>query len=167
MALQRLSRKFGVRSGPIFFTVLALLALGLGAPLRAATTERVVNDLHTGLAISGFDPVAYFTEAKAVAGKPDYEMSFEDVVWRFRNDGNRAAFKDNPGVYQPRYGGHDPVAVARGVALDGNPLLWAISGDRLYLFYNEKARLTFIADPESAIAAADGRWQEVLQALTN
>ncbi len=169
MALQRRSRKFRADPGPNFLAVLALLVLGLGGPLGAATTERVVNDIHTGLAISGFDPVAYFTEAKPIAGKPDYEISFEDVVWRFRSEGNRAAFKENPAVYQPRYGGHDPVAVAvaRGVALDGNPLLWAISGDRLYLFYNENARLAFIANPESTIAAADGRWQEVLQELTN
>jgi hypothetical protein len=146
--------------------ILAVLAAGFVGPLVAATSERVVNDPHTGLAISGFDPVAYFTDAKAVAGRPEYEMTFEDVVWRFRSEGNRAAFAASPATYQPRYGGHDPVGIGRGVVVDGNPLLWAINGDRLYLFYSEKARLAFAADPETVVVTADGRWQEVLETLT-
>jgi hypothetical protein len=166
MALQRRLRKFWAVPGPGFLAVLALLAMGFGGPSGAGTSERVVNDPHTGLAISGFDPVSYFTDAKPVIGKPEYEMTFDDVVWRFRSDGNRAAFAENPAVYQPRYGGHDPVAVGRGVAVDGNPLLWAVNGDRLYLFYSEKARMTFTADPELAVTTADGRWQEVLETLT-
>ena len=76
---------------------------------------------------------------------------------------NRAAFEGHPEIYQPRYGGYDPVGIARGVALAGSPLVWSIVGDRLYLFYSEAARATFIADPQAAIAAADGRWQGVRQ----
>ena len=71
MALQRRSRKFRARSGPGLLAVLAILAVlapGFERPLGAATSERVVNDPHTGLAISGFDPVAYFTDAKPIAG---------------------------------------------------------------------------------------------------
>ena len=168
MALQRRSRKFRARSGPGLLAVLAILAVlapGFERPLGAATSERVVNDPHTGLAISGFDPVAYFTDAKPIAGKPEYEMLLEDVVWRFRNEGNRSAFAANPATYLPRYGGHDPVGIGRGVAVDGNPLLWAINGDRLYLFYSDRDRLAFTADPEYVVVAADGRWQEVLETL--
>ena len=79
----------------------------------------------------------------------------------------RAAFSESPEIYEPRYGGYDPIAVARGVAVPGNPMLWMVVAERLYLFYNEAALAEFAANPDSAISAADGRWQEVLQDLTN
>ena len=91
-----------------------LVALTLTCPAADhAVTERIVVDRHTGLAIGGFDPVAYFVEAEAVLGKGDFEYALADTVWRFRNEGNRAAFVDNPEIYMPRFGGYDPVAVAR------------------------------------------------------
>jgi len=77
--------------------VAALVTLTLTPPPGAATTERVVVDRHTGLAIGGFDPVAYFVEADAVRGKGDFEHTFTGVVWRFRNEGNRAAFAARSG----------------------------------------------------------------------
>jgi hypothetical protein len=167
MALQRRPRKFRIGFNPGFLAVLALLCTFAPAPLGAAVTERVVNDKNTGLAIYGYDPVAYFTDSRPVAGKSDYELSLGDVVWRFRSSGNRAAFSEHPEIYQPRYGGYDPVSIARGVAVPGNPLLWLVVGERLYLFYTEAARNEFAASPDSAISAADGRWQEVRQELSN
>ena len=149
------------KAWPLFLVVLGVIALtGWGArlPLAAATTERVVNDRHTGLAIEGVDPVSYFTNSKPLLGQPEIEYRHEGVVWRFRNEGNRAAFVQDPQVYMPRYGGYDPVAVTRGVAVAGNPLVWAISRDRLYLFYSGVARAQFIANTDNAVAAADARW---------
>jgi len=165
MALPRRSRKFSAAFGALFLALLAALAgFGALAPARAVT-ERVVNGFYTGLAISGYDPVAYFVEAAPVEGSALYELTFEKVVWRFRNDGNRAAFESHPEIYQPRYGGYDPIGVGRGIALAGNPLVWAIVGDRLYLFYSEAARATFLVDPQAAIAAADSRWPQVQRDL--
>ena len=80
-------------------------------PLRAAPV--VVNPA-TGLAISGVDPVGYFTDGKPVFGRPDVELTYDGTVWRFENEGNRAAFKADPDVYMPRFGGYDPVAIAQG-----------------------------------------------------
>src|ERR1700748_861009 len=92
MALQRRSRKFRSGLNPRFFAVFALFLAFAPTPPGAAVTERVVNDINTGLAIYGYDPVAYFTDSKPIAGKADYEYRFSGVVWRFRSDGNRAAF---------------------------------------------------------------------------
>ena len=124
----------------------------------AATTQRVVADRFTGLAIAGFDPVAYFTDARPMAGDPDYELSEEGVVWRFRNERNRASFAANPEIYGPQFGGYDPVDVARGVAYPGNPKLWLVSGQRLYLFGREESRDAFAAAPAAIVAEARKRW---------
>ena len=131
--------------------VLAALALGAGILLPlvalAAPTGVTVVNAHTGLAISGFDPVAYFTDGKPKFGRPDVELSLGGAVWRFRNEGNRAAFADHPEVYSPRFGGYDPVAVARGASVPGHPLFWVVLSERLYFFYDAKARAAFVAEP--------------------
>jgi YHS domain-containing protein len=144
---------------------LLVVATPFPPPLGAATTERVVSDPHTGLAINGVDPVAYFTDGAALFGRAEYEYRYAGVIWRFCNEGNQAAFIANPQVYMPRFGGYDPVAIGRSLAVPGNPLLWAMVGERLYLFYNEAARTRFIATPDEAIPAADSKWPAVVSGL--
>ena len=145
----------------------AVLALCLApAPTGAATTERIVADRYSGLAISGFDPVAYFTDSAAKVGRTDLELRFEGVTWRFCNEGNRAAFAANPEIYMPRFGGYDPVAIARGASTPGHPELWLIADDRLFLFYSEAARKAFAEDPDRTRHLAERRWPELLRALT-
>lgn len=141
-----------------------LLLTGL-APVptsRAATTERIVVDPNRGLALNGFDPVAYFTDGKPLVGREDIELRFAGATWRFRNEGNRAAFLQNPEVYLPVFGGYDPVAVTRGVATPGHPQIWLITGERLYLFYNAEARNAFAAAPVAVMAEANNKWRDVL-----
>jgi hypothetical protein len=130
-----------------------------------SVTERVVTDGHSGLAIYGFDPVSYFTDGVPSLGSADFEYRAEDVIWRFRNKGNLAAFAADTYVYRPRFGGYDPVAVGRGVGTAGHPEIWAIAQNRLYLFYNEDSKAKFLADPGAAVALADQKWAEVLRTL--
>ena len=106
----------------------------------AATTERLVVDWHTGLAIGGYDPVAFFTDGRPVAGSANFELRYAGAIWRFRNVGNREAFAAQPDIYMPKFGGYDPIGVTRGVAVAGNPNVWLVTGERLYLFY-DRARL--------------------------
>lgn len=136
----------------------ALLIAAAGGPSQAATTERVVIDRHSGLAIHGFDPVAYFVEKAPHEGSGDYEIAWQGATWRFQSEGNRAAFMAHPEVYGPRFGGHDPVAVARGAAVAGDPGLWLVHGERLYMFHSQASLDAFARAPEPAIAAADAAW---------
>jgi hypothetical protein len=148
------------------FGVLALGMSGNLSVLRAATTERVVVDWHTGLAIAGYDPVAYFTDGRAMVGRGEFEFRHAGAVWRFRNAGNRDAFAARPDVYTPQFGGYDPVSAARGVAVAGNPLVWSVLGERLYLFYNEAARGSFGGHAGRVLAAAERKWPGILASLT-
>src|SRR4051812_24278082 len=136
MSVQRRRRK---RGGGVFLAKagfgLLLLACLPCLPGQTATTETVVVDPNRGLALSGFDPVAYFTDRKPLLGREDIEMKHAGAFWRFRNEGNRAAFSANPEVYVPAFGGYDPIAVTRGVATAGHPQIWLIAGEHLYFFY--------------------------------
>jgi hypothetical protein len=134
--------------------------------IRAATTEQIVADRHSGLAINGFDPVAYFLDGTATLGKDAFEHPFAGVVWRFHNEGNRAVFIADPQTYIPRFGGYDPVAVARGVAVPGDPRLWLTSNERLYLFYSPEAQNSFAGDPRRVLTTADRKWPAVQLTLS-
>src|SRR6202167_4395675 len=141
--------------------------LAAGPPTsRATANERIVIDWHTGLAIGGYDPVAFFTDGKPVAGSADLELRYGCTIWRFANVGNRAGFAASPDVYMPQYGGYDPLGVARGVAVAGNPDVWLIAGERLFLFYDDTRRGAFAADPERVTGSADRKWPDVRQTLT-
>lgn len=153
--------------------VAALVALGMAVAagmsqagsVGAAATERIVVDWHTGLAIYGFDPVGYFTDARARVGRPEFEYGLGGATWRFRNEGNRAAFTADPEVYMPKFGGYDPLGVARGVAAAGNPMFWLIAEQRLYLFHDATARDTCAADSIGCLKQAQARWLSVSEGL--
>ncbi len=123
-------------------------------------------DRNSGLAIHGFDPVAYFTNRAPLLGNGEFEHRHAGAVWRFRNSGNLAAFAADPDVYMPRFGGYDPVGVGRGVAVAGDPRIWMIVGERLYLFHSPENKAAFVANSELAAAAADEAWPTVQRTLT-
>jgi hypothetical protein len=150
------------RKRHLYYLTLWVLALAtaVSAP-HAATTQRLVIDRHTGLALYGIDPVAYFTDKKPVEGRQDFELRFSGAVWRFDNEGNRAAFAADPDIYMPRFGGYDPIGISHGLATPGFPALWVMHEQRLYLFYTAESRAAFLAKPTDLIAAAVARWPTV------
>jgi hypothetical protein len=168
MTAARQQRKPWLALGQALGLALGFAVFGsISAPpvLWAAASDRIVLDPQTGLAISGFDPVAYFTDAKPKIGRPELELRLDGTVWRFRNEGNRAAFADHPEVYTPRFGGYDPVAIARGNSVPGHPLFWAVTGERLYLFYSAAERTAFLAEPGRIIDAAERKWPKVVRTI--
>jgi hypothetical protein len=166
MTAQRQER-YGWRPAAAFFALWAAF-LSAACPefaARASTTERVVVNRFSGIAIEGFDPVAYFVQGRAVLGLEDFEAPEEGAVWRFHNEGNRASFVAHPEIYRPQFGGYDPIDVARGVTFAGNPRFWVISGERLYLFGLEANRDAFAADPARFLEQATARWPELEENL--
>ena len=157
------------RKPPLLFWLFLAIAVGGGifkpSGVRAANDNQLAVNVDTGLAISGFDPVAYFTEGNALFGRPEFELNLDGAVWRFSNEGNRSAFADHPEVYTPRFAGYDPVAIGHGRSVPGHPLFWVIVGQRLYFFYSEQARSAFLADPGRIIDTAERKWPDVAHAL--
>ena len=166
MTAQRQER-YGSRLGIALIASLAgfFAAPSLDFAAWAATTERVVVNRYSGLAIEGFDPVAYFTESIAAPGLPDFEARESGAVWRFRNQGNRASFVAHPEIYGPQFGGYDPVDLGRGVTYAGNPRFWVVAGQRLYLFGREENRDAFAAAPGRFLKDAAVRWPTLERGL--
>lgn len=151
------------------FALAALLAtFVLAANAAAKDLGRaglpVPVDWRTGLAIHGVDPVAYYSARAVVEGEGAYELRHAGAVWRFSNEGNRAAFAARPDIYMPAFGGNDPVALARGVIVPGNPRIWLLFRSRVYLFRSLEARAAFLADPQAVSARAQAAASRVAAA---
>ena len=165
MTVARRRRKRPLGSALCGVALALVVSLGVTPLVSASTTERIVIDPRTGLAIHGFDPVAYFTDSTPSTGQAELELPYGGAVWRFRNAGNRAAFAAHPDVYMPQFGGYDPVVLARGVTMPGHPGLWLIVGDRLYMFHTREARDAFSADPAVATDMAQANWRALRPTL--
>jgi YHS domain-containing protein len=151
-----------VMSCALPFTVATSRASTLppGLPELPRLGENMQRDNRSGLALSGFDPVAYFVNNAAVAGLPDYELISGGMVWRFASAANRDAFREAPEVYTPRFGGFDASGIAEGRVVDADPRRFAVIGSRLYFFRSDENRRRFLA--ETALRAkAQERWPVV------
>jgi hypothetical protein len=145
------------------FLALSALASIVAAPVAA--TERIVTDPRTGLAIEGLDPVSYFL-GEPREGAASVELTWRGAIFRFANPGNREAFRAHPDRYTPLFGGHDPVSAARGFVARGDPLIAAIHGDRLLLFFSVDNRERFLGDREGTLRLANRNWPRLELGLT-
>jgi YHS domain-containing protein len=142
------------------FWLLLGVVFAAASPIDAAGREppAYVVEALSGVALGGNDPVSYFVEPTPVAGKPDYEYDWGGVPWYFATAANRDVFARSPQVYAPQYTGHATTALAEGYLSDGNPSIYLVVADRLYLFYSPETREAFLKSPKALLAAADKFW---------
>lgn len=118
----------------------------------------------SGIAINGYDPVAYFTEGKPVEGSPDHTSDWEGATVQFSSAENKAMFDGDPEKYAPKYGGYCAYAVSKGYTASTDPAAWSIYEDRLYLNYSKSVRALWAARKRHHIEQADKNWPSVLSA---
>lgn len=147
--------------------LLAFAGSSVTGALATVTGELVVADPRAGVALFGFDPVAYFLNGEAEIGSEKIELTFAGFAWRFRSEANRAAFRAQPDVYVPRFGGYDLIALSRGAPVPGHPTIFAVHDGRLYLFQKPEHRVSFLAAPQAAIEAARSNWPHARRSLVH
>ncbi|MDR3497113.1 MAG: YHS domain-containing (seleno)protein [Ancalomicrobiaceae bacterium] len=122
-----------------------------------------LTDTYTGLALGGNDPVAYFTDGVPTEGSSEHELDWGGTTWHFVNEGNLAAFQQNPEVYAPRFGGRCAYAMSEGLSVEGQPWFFVIHRDRLYLFASAGNRIAFLTDPDGIATEAVRQWPDVVR----
>lgn len=115
-----------------------------------------------GVAIRGFDPVAYVTEKHPQLGSIEHFALWDDVLWLFSSAAHRDAFLADPVRYAPAYGGFCAYCVADGHKLHSNPAAWILHNNRLYLHKSPSLRDSWSKDPDTFIADADRRWPDII-----
>lgn len=114
-----------------------------------------------GIALRGYDPVAYFTQNEAVKGSESFSWDWQGVRWLFRNEANRAVFKTNPEKYAPQFGGFCAYGASEGHLSPTDPDAWTIVGDKLYLNFSPKVKSLWLPDTTSRIPKAVIYWKRL------
>ena len=123
-------------------------------------------NLKKGLAIQGYDPVAYFTENKAIEGKLANRFVYNGRAYHFATDANKKRFIKNPEKYEPAYGGYCAYAMAFGDKVKIDPETFKVIDDKLYLFYNFNWNNTlkkWNKDEKNLHSKADQEWKKIVK----
>jgi YHS domain-containing protein len=130
--------------------------LGFAAPGSAVAPIIPVNTAN-GLALKGYDPVAYFTTGPT-PGVERYSYLFKGATYRFASAENLERFKADPEKYLPQYGGYCAYAMSINRIADINPTDWAVVDNKLYLNNNVFVQALWSLDKRAKIASADRNW---------
>lgn len=147
-------------------TVLAAAAGGgwyATRPAAEAPAGPVLTD--GGLAVRGYDPVAYFTDGRPVEGRPEHTATHAGATYRFATAEHKAAFAADPAKFVPQYGGYCAWAVSQGYTAPIDPAAWRIVDGRLYLNYSQQVQADWQKDVPGHITRANGNWPGLEQKL--
>ena len=148
--------------------VIALLFLPLisafaAEPINTLEKKRFFGYAPNGIAIRGYDTVAYFTQSKPVKGSDSYTTQWMGATWKFSSQEHLDLFVAEPDKYAPQYGGYCAYGVAVGDLVKIEPEFWTIHNDKLYLNYNKKLNNTWLEDIDGYVSTADGEFDSLLK----
>jgi YHS domain-containing protein len=138
--------------------ILCLLAVAFAAQGAFAAD---VNVDANGVAIQGYDPVAYFTEEKAVRGSNEFRAEHGGAIYLFSSAENLAQFNADPEKFVPAYGGYCAFGLASGYKAKIEPDAFTIAEGKLYLNYNQAVRDQWRRDIPGYIEKADTNWMDL------
>jgi YHS domain-containing protein len=116
------------------------------------------------LALKGYDPVAYFTDSRAMAGNPEYEAIYDGARYRFASARNLQLFRADPDRYAPQYAGACTAGIAMGVKVESDPENWVIVDGKLFIFSSAATADAMRADTAGMIAKAQENWKRLANA---
>jgi YHS domain-containing protein len=140
--------------------VLIIFVGAVGASsVNAADAVAPINT-EQGVALKGYDPVAYFEQKQAVQGAPAFKATWNGVTYFFASAAHRDVFNAAPERYAPQYGGYCSYAMSKNLIADINPQAWAVVDGKLYLNNNKVAHALWSLDIHGNVEKADHNWPQ-------
>lgn len=133
------------------------------ADADAANQKLLINTDQNGLALQGYDPVAYFTDSKPVKGDPAFRSTSRGAVYQFASAQHKAMFDADPARYTPQYGGYCAYAASIDAISPTDPNFWEIVDGRLILQHNQKAWDAWHKDAPGNLVKADKNWPGLVE----
>ena len=130
-----------------------------GSTVEVSETTYALNLNESGHALRGFDAVEYRINGNAVEGKSEYQHDWSGAKWTFNSEDNRKLFIENPESYVPANGGFCTFGVVLSKKFDGDPSVWSVQNDKLYVFLNEEVKEKFFQDLDNNLAKVDDNWK--------
>jgi hypothetical protein len=140
-------------------------ALPAMSPSMAAAMRRLPRSLNHagGVALRGFDVVAWHAEGRPLRGMPGFRTEWGGIAWHFASAAHLARFEADPAAHAPRYGGFCAYGVAQGYKVDFDPEAWHIRDGRLYLNYDLGVQREWMRDIPGHIRRADANWPRLAE----
>jgi len=135
--------------------LILLLFIGMASVQGFAQNQYLKN----GVALQGYDPVAYFESKKAVQGNPQINTRYNKALYFFSSDKNRNLFLKAPDKYAPQYGGYCAYGVSENHMSPTDPQAFTVFDNKLYLNYNLEVRKMWLKDREARIQKANQNWK--------
>lgn len=140
-----------------FFAVVLLCAVS-----GFASGKQLLNLDSKGVAIQGYDPVAFFTQQKPVKGAPQFVSEFNGAKYWFGSAEDKATFDKEPSKYEPQFGGYCAYGVSRGSRAPVKIEAWQIVNGRLLMQYDLDIKSEFNKDQQGTLKKADQNWPSLL-----
>ncbi len=137
--------------------------VGVQTASLSANEKVLVNVNDQGVAIEGYDPVAYFTDQKAVKGNPEIRAAHGGAIYWFASTEHKALFEANPAKYKPEFGGWCAYAASIDALSPVDPNFWEIKEGRLLLQHNQRAWDLWHKDPDNNLVKADQNWPGLVE----
>ncbi|WP_319561729.1 YHS domain-containing (seleno)protein [Marispirochaeta sp.] len=136
-------------------------------PVVAQTYGNRLSSADTVIAIQGFDPVSYFDTGIPEKGSPDFISEYQNLSWCFSSVERMRLFNRDPEKYIPQFNGKCSWAVTQKFLAEGNPSVWSIHNDRLYLFFSEGTKRQFEKEWEHNLNIAQHTWNTFLSGINH
>jgi len=141
-------------------TVLMLAALAVSA------SAKELNNLDgNGVALQGYDPVAFFTDNRPVRGDQQFQTQYRGATYYFTSAEHKATFDKEPAKYEPQFGGFCAYGASRGKTVPIKIEAWQIVNGRLLMQYNLDVKGKFNSDPQGNLNKADKNWPGLVEKL--
>jgi len=141
---------------------LPILLVALASP-ALAQTKALLNLDKAGVAIQGYDPVAFFTDNKPVMGKSEFPARHNGALYHFASKEHRDLFKADPAKYEPAFGGYCAYGVSRNKLVGIDVEAFQIVDGRLLLQYNKSVRNDFNKDTKGNLGKAEANWPALVE----
>jgi YHS domain-containing protein len=153
-----------ISSSRRYLTIAMLASAGLmalaphGAFAYDEKSTSAINVDSKGVAVKGYDVVAYFTAAQPTQGQAEFHAAFNGATYWFSSAADRDAFKQKPARFIPQFGGFCAMGVALDKKLDGDPTAWRIVDDKLYLNVNKDVQKKWLEEVPGNLVKAGQSW---------
>ena len=151
--------------------ILKITGIVVGVLLLIAVTFAIVEGIsplsfgmhntvnqNEGKALDGFDAISYFN-GSPVKGSENHSFEWNGALWLFASEANKNVFQSNPDQFKPQYGGYCVKAVSAGFAAPGDPRIWLVKDNKLFIFSNQAVKDDFLKDPANITAVCDKTWK--------
>lgn len=150
--MKNLLRTFAIIAAAFLFSTAAIAApmSGMGTLVNVAGAS--------GIALNGYDPVAFFTDGKPAHGDPGVKSTYQGATYFFASKAHKARFDSDPEKYVPQFGGFCAYGVAVGALFPVDITTWQVRNGKLYLNLNPSVAAEFNKDPARFISKAEKNW---------